>query len=343
MAIKKKKVLSLIAYFCLGGLLGLAILFFIVVISLASIGQLYKNTVYPGIFLFGEDVSNRTMYELGDFFDQKEKVLKERKVTFIRDNDPETKWEITADQVDLSFNRPQTIQNVWILGRSPDLRKRFLETYLLLTSKVKLDPIFTYDENKMTRLLFNIGKSVDIPVQEGLFEFQNGRVTNFQGSKEGIKFNQDKAKAQILAVFLNQNPQEQTNNTYSLPLETVLPKSSQGKAEDFGIKELIGIGESYFQDSIPSRVHNITLAANNLHGILIAPGETFSFSQKMGDISIKTGYVQAYIIKEGKTILGDGGGVCQVSTTLFRAALNSGLPIVERQAHQYRVSFYEQG
>jgi vancomycin resistance protein YoaR len=343
MAIKKKKVLNLIAHFCLGGFLGLGILFLFTVISLASVGQLYENTVYPGVYLFGEDVSGRTLKELGDFFDQKEKFLKERKVTFTRDNDPKNVWEITADKVDLSFDRPQTIQKVWALGRSSDLKKRFLETYLLLTSKIKLDPIFTYDDNKMTVLLGSIGKSVDIPVQEGLFEFQNGRVTSFQGSKEGLKFNQAQAKEQILAVFLNQNPQEQTGNVYSLPLETILPKSAQGKAEDFGIKELIGTGESYFQDSIPSRVHNITLAANNLHGILIAPGETFSFGQQVGDISLKTGYVQAYIIIEGKTILGDGGGVCQVSTTLFRAALNGGLPIVERQAHQYRVGFYEQG
>lgn len=343
MAIKKKKVLNLIAHFCLGGFFGLAILFLIAVISLASVGQLYKNTVYPGVFLFGEDVSGRTRSELGDFFDQKEKVLKERKVTFTRENDPKMSWEITADKVDLAFNRPQTIQKVWALGRSSDIKRRFFEIYLLLTSNIKLDPIFTYDENKMTALLTNISKSVDIPVQEGLFEFQNGKVISFQGAKEGLKLNQDRVKEQTLAVFLNQNPQEQTNNLYPLPLETILPKTSQGKAEDFGIKELIGTGESYFKDSIPSRVHNITLAANNLHGVLIAPGEIFSFGQKVGDISLKTGYVQAYIIKEGKTILGDGGGVCQVSTTMFRVALNAGLPIVERQAHLYRVGFYEQG
>jgi len=57
---------------------------------------------------------------------------------------------------------------------------------------------------------------------------------------------------------------------------------------------------------------------------------------------MQTGFQQAYIIKEGRTVLGDGGGICQVSTTLFRAALNAGLPIEERTAHAYRVSYYEQ-
>jgi vancomycin resistance protein YoaR len=84
------------------------------------------------------------------------------------------------------------------------------------------------------------------------------------------------------------------------------------------------------------------LAASKLKGVLIAPGETFSFNQSLGDVSAFAGFQQAYIIKDGKTILGDGGGVCQVSTTLFRAALNAGLPIVERSAHAYRVGYYEQ-
>jgi vancomycin resistance protein YoaR len=84
------------------------------------------------------------------------------------------------------------------------------------------------------------------------------------------------------------------------------------------------------------------LASSRFKGVLLAPGEVFSFNKVLGDVSTLTGYRQAYIIKEGRTVLGDGGGVCQVSSTLFRAALNVGLPIVERKAHSYRVSYYEQ-
>jgi len=74
----------------------------------------------------------------------------------------------------------------------------------------------------------------------------------------------------------------------------------------------------------------------------VAPGEEFSFNSAVGDISRASGYQTAYIISGGKTVLGDGGGVCQVSTTVFRAALNAGLPITERKAHAYRVGYYEQ-
>lgn len=105
---------------------------------------------------------------------------------------------------------------------------------------------------------------------------------------------------------------------------------------------MIASGSSLFEGSIPSRVYNIGLAASRLNGVLIPPGSVFSFDQSVGDISALSGYQQAYVIQNGHTVLGDGGGVCQVSTTMFRAALNAGLPIVERHAHAYRVHYYEE-
>jgi vancomycin resistance protein YoaR len=128
-----------------------------------------------------------------------------------------------------------------------------------------------------------------------------------------------------------------------LPVNTVYPKTSTAQVNDYGIRELLGSGTSSFIDSIPNRVYNIGLASSRTNGVLVPPGETFSFDQVIGEITAATGYKQAYVIKSGKTVLDDGGGVCQVSTTLFRAVLNAGLPIVERTAHAYRVGYYEQG
>lgn len=109
-----------------------------------------------------------------------------------------------------------------------------------------------------------------------------------------------------------------------------------------GIVELIGSGVSYFAGSIANRVHNIALGSSLINGTIVAPGETFSFNALVGPVSAEQGFKQAYVIQKGRTVLDDGGGICQVSTTVFRAALNSGLPIVKRTAHAYRVSYYEQ-
>lgn len=109
-----------------------------------------------------------------------------------------------------------------------------------------------------------------------------------------------------------------------------------------GITERIAVGTSEYAGSIPNRVFNVSLTAQRLHGSVVMPGEEFSFNQAIGDISAKTGYKSAYVIMNGRTQLGDGGGVCQVSTTLFRSVLNAGLPITRWKAHSYRVGYYEQ-
>jgi vancomycin resistance protein YoaR len=112
-------------------------------------------------------------------------------------------------------------------------------------------------------------------------------------------------------------------------------------AEELGISELIHAESTYFYGSSQSRIHNIEISANRFHGLLIAPGETLSMASALGEVSLDSGYAEALIIYNGRTIKGVGGGVCQVSTTLFRTAFFYGFPIIERQPHAYRVSFYE--
>ncbi|NIM93629.1 MAG: hypothetical protein GTO18_07950 [Anaerolineales bacterium] len=118
---------------------------------------------------------------------------------------------------------------------------------------------------------------------------------------------------------------------------------SDATAVELGISEPVSVVSSYFSGSSTARGHNIATAAAAFHGLLIAPGETLSMAEVLGDISLDTGYAEALIIYGDRTIEGVGGGVCQVSTTLFRTAFFGGYPIVERYPHAYRVGYYEQG
>ena len=111
--------------------------------------------------------------------------------------------------------------------------------------------------------------------------------------------------------------------------------------QQLGITELIWQETSYFYGSSQERIQNIQAASSRFHGVLVAPGETFSMGVTMGDVSLDNGFAEALIIYGGRTIKGVGGGVCQVSTTLFRTVFNAGFPIVERTPHAYRVSYYE--
>lgn len=132
-------------------------------------------------------------------------------------------------------------------------------------------------------------------------------------------------------------------HTIPLIMEYIQPDvPDTATGQELGITELIHSESSYFYGSSADRISNIRTAAANFHGFLIAPGETFSMAASMKDVTLDNGYTEALIIFGNQTIKGVGGGVCQVSTTLFRAAFFSGFPVLERYAHAYRVGYYEQ-
>ncbi len=114
-------------------------------------------------------------------------------------------------------------------------------------------------------------------------------------------------------------------------------------AEALGIRERVAVGESYFSGSSSARDKNIRLGASQFDGLIIAPDQTFSFNEHLGDVTSEKGYDESYVIIGNRTVPGVGGGICQVATTAFRAAFNGGYEIVERWPHAYRVGYYELG
>ncbi len=133
------------------------------------------------------------------------------------------------------------------------------------------------------------------------------------------------------------------SHAVSLVVEIQPPQVDESaSAADLGITELVSVQTSYFRGSSGARIQNIQAAAGRFHGLLIPPGGVLSMAEVLEDISLDNGYAEALIIYNGRTIKGVGGGVCQVSTTLFRTAFFGGYPILERNAHAYRVYYYEQ-
>lgn len=189
---------------------------------------------------------------------------------------------------------------------------------------------------KISAYVSKIAAEVDREAVEERFQLKGERLASFSPAQDGLKLNKERAIVGIgESLFEPSLPRE-------ISLEAVIiPSPPSPEVNPLGIKDLLGEGVTNFRGSAKGRVDNIVLASSLLNGILIGPGEEFSFNHYLGEVEPETGYSTAYVIREGRTILGTGGGVCQVSTTLFRAALNAGLPILKRTAHAYRVHYYE--
>jgi vancomycin resistance protein YoaR len=134
---------------------------------------------------------------------------------------------------------------------------------------------------------------------------------------------------------------ESANHFLELPVVTVAPAIASDDLDSLGITELVSESTSYFKGSSPGRMRNIALAASKFDGVIVPPGQIFSFNEHLGDVTLENGFDESLIIYGDRTMVGVGGGVCQVSTTVFRAAFMGGFELVERWAHGYRVGWYE--
>lgn len=209
-------------------------------------------------------------------------------------------------------------------------------------SDANLELDVSVDDSYIRKFVGDIAASIDQNKVDATLVFDGERVREFTPAADGQKLDFDMTFELIRRAVSVDNPSSERDLTINLPVRVVPAKIANEEINSLGIKEQIGKGVSYFAGSIPNRVYNVGLGASRINGTIVKSGETFSFNKTVGEVSGATGYKQAYVISSGRTVLDDGGGICQVSTTVFRAALNAGLPIVTRTAHAYRVGYYEQ-
>jgi vancomycin resistance protein YoaR len=300
-----------------------------------------QQKIYPYVYINNINFGEKKIQQIVDFFNKKNEELK--KITILILYQQEIIATFSAQKINLHFDSQGVAQRAYFVGRSSNLPSRIFQKIVSLFGWQKFNfqvtPSFDYqpfyDFIKIAEDKYNQS------AKNALFKFENGRVIAFAQEVYGQKIDEEKFY-QLVEKEINQIGEKKKKIiNINLPIKKIEPEIKLTSINNFGIEEKIGEGKSDYSGSIPERIHNLILAASKFNGVLIPPEKTLSFNETVGDISQLTGYKPAYIIKDGKTILGDGGGVCQVSTTLFRAALNTGLEIVERHPHAYRVSYYE--
>jgi vancomycin resistance protein YoaR len=199
-----------------------------------------------------------------------------------------------------------------------------------------------YQLDKIADYVNNLNTSLQSDPIDAVFKFENNKVTEFKSAQDGIKIKEEELSDLIIKSLDKLINSEDIVDTIIIPVIATEPKIKNEDANDLGIKDLLGRGTSSFRHSSNIRNMNVEKGASIINRILVAPDETFSFIKSLGEVSIEAGFKKAYIIRQGKTELDVGGGVCQVSTTFFRAMLDAGLNITARRNHAYRVSYYEE-
>ncbi len=235
----------------------------------------------------------------------------------------------------LNFIDPQTKRRRdWSVG--PTLYTDWLEV-----RREKGDLMFALNKEKVQTYLETIRPYIDIPVQNTQYVMEENKIKQFRGSQSGISLNTDSTYNDLDSLFRERNSAPvEVAKTITVSVDVIKPNVVTSDVNNLGEMQVLGVGYSTFKDSHTNRIKNIANAVKKLDGILIKPGEEFSANKYAGPYTTEEGFFPEMVIKGNEIKPEVGGGMCQIGTTLFRMAMNSGMPISERRNHSLVVSYY---
>lgn len=238
----------------------------------------------------------------------------------------ETPFNLTVDDKEFTLSLYDNLEDITFYkdaeGVQVEVSERFITNYLneVIRPEVKVEP------GKLELIYNSETNKVDFQSDE-----RKGKDLNIEGSI--LSFNQSLKdrlfSGSVYAVQLTTMTLEPT-----LEIDPIL--------QEQGVTELVETGYTTFRGSTTNRIHNINVGMDRFNGLIIQPGEEFSFNDNLGPVDASAGYRPELVIKSFGTIPEYGGGLCQVSSTMYRAALLSGLDITERDNHSYAVGYYAQ-
>ncbi|MBI3232360.1 MAG: VanW family protein [Candidatus Doudnabacteria bacterium] len=213
--------------------------------------------------------------------------------------------------------------------------KSALLAYLGMNVKPEAETkIFKYRPDKIYEFVKTLSQKINVAKTEPVLEIKDGVAINFLPPSDGLTV--DVYGSTIKALDALEKKLSQSD----LLAQIDKPTKSLMETNGLGINELIALGESSFAGSPKNRIHNVKVGTGKFKGVIIKPGEEFSFNKFLGPVEEEQGFLPELVIKRTGTVPELGGGLCQVSSTTFRAAMNAGLPITQRKNHAYAVQYY---
>ena len=310
-------------------LLSLLIVSFDNVVLSNAVG--FEGKIHKNIYVRDIDISNLTREEA------KNKINKiiESNNSFIL-NLSENKYVFLKEDIDVDYNVDDLIETAYGIGRNEGIISN-IKTIgnLRLGKKIILDYRITYDEKKLNKYLMELNKKIYKKPKNATIRINNGQII-INKEKNGYKLNKDKVKNTLVEKIVNMDCSEEI-----IPIITIKPVYLY---EDLSkIDTVLGRFETYFNSQNYNRSTNIKLAASATTNILLNQGEVFSFNSNIQNSNISKYLKEAPVIINGKSEKGRGGGMCQVSSTIYNAALYSGMSIISVRNHSIPSPYIEKG
>ena len=309
-------------------LLGIILVIFLVAIVSLSIiingDKICKNTYVNNINI-GNLTKEQAIEKLDDVY----------KLNNIEFKYKDKQFKISPNEINFNYNIIQTTENAYNINRRGTFIENVKQTVSsLLGKKNTISLSVSCNEEKLKSYIEQLSKEINVPMKNAEISIQNSNI-QIQKDEDGIKLDENK-------TFINSIKElEKGNTNIELVVENIQPDIKEENLEN--IDTILGTYSTKFDSSVSGRSHNVKLAAKSTSNVLLMPGESFSYNNHTGKRTISNGYKNAPVIVQGVVQEGIGGGVCQVSTTLYNAVLYAGLEIESIKNHSIPSSYVPKG
>jgi vancomycin resistance protein YoaR len=320
------------------------LILFIIFITLLSglifADYLYHlNRIYGGVYVNGHYVGGLTMAAA----DRKlrtiitEEGLEEETVFFSYEDDT---WALRKSELGVTVDLESTLQEVYLAGRKGVHIRNYYARVVLLADHVTTSLHYRIDRQAFYKAMSAPAKAVlQEPQDAGYILAENGERVEVLPDQPGRKLNMEKTLERLLEML----PTYKGPHPVELLVDKVEATRTAAYLQSLRVREPISAFSTDISPSLPNRLHNIKLAAHALDGTLIEPDKEFSFNSVVGPSGASEGYKSAPVIVAGELVEGIGGGVCQVSSTLYNAILLADVSITERRNHSLLVGYVHPG
>jgi len=318
------------------------LVFSVIIISTAAYGIinfikirdiLSYEYFYNGIYIDGVNVAGLTKTEA--LMELKKEFQKNYGKSFINLLVEEESWILPLSEINFRFDFETTINKAYNLGRTGNWFERLITVKRLKKTPINLIVSSSYDKAKLTKHLSKLKKQVDFSPSNSTYDYNYGKI-KYTKEVYGKKLDLETNIKLIEARLLNRDFSD-----ICLSVESVKPSITVDDVKD--LKDILAVFTTRFNASNSNRAHNIEVAAKKINNYVLLPGEEFSMDRALGPRSLENGYMRAPIIMQSQVVPGTGGGVCQVATTLYNAALLSCLEITSRVHHSIPLGYVPPG
>ncbi|MGI6065443.1 MAG: VanW family protein [Bacillota bacterium] len=318
-----------------GRLLISIVLGIVVLAAVCEYRIMNDNRLFSGVSIQGRDMSAKTTGETEKLLVP---IFNEALSRHITVKHGEMKWVFLAKEMGLQAAPEETIRQAWLVGRQGFFWQRWVERLAVRRHRKQVPLIFHQDDEELKKVILQIAATVDTEPQNALLNITRDNKIRIEPSIEGQKVDVNETFSALAETL--KSPEQ---STVELKVVAIKPEFTTEDVEEW---EITGVIASFFTNFDPgkeSRSSNIKIAAHKLDRVLVMGREVFSFNDVVGPRTKEAGYQESLVIENNEFTPGVGGGVCQVSTTLYNAVLRANFSIVERIPHSLPVPYASPG